>query len=132
MSDVTWISKEAVLEIHRLQLVEHGGLDGIRDEGMLDSALARPVNVAHYSDKPSVTQLAAAYTYGLARNHPFLDGNKRTAYVVCRTFLILNGRDLTADHDERYDTFIALADGSLSEEALANWIEANSAPTASQ
>jgi death on curing protein len=106
-----------------LQLAQHGGLDGLREPGMLSSALARPKNLFAYgSPKPDLAALAASYATGIARNHPFVDGNKRTAYVVCRTFLKLNGTDFVANDDEKYKTFLGLADGSLSEEMLAAWI----------
>jgi death-on-curing protein len=123
MDDPIWISKELTVAIHKRQLAEHGGADGIRDEGLLDSAIARPRHQFAYEDPTPTTQaLAAAYAFGIARNHAFIDGNKRTAYVVCRTFLILNGFDVTADRADRYRTFLALADGSLSESELATWL----------
>src|SRR3954462_2943253 len=110
MDDPIWISKELAVAIHKRQLAEHGGADGIRDEGLLDSALARARQRFAYEDPtPSIPALAAAMAFGIARNHAFIDGNKRTAFVVCRTFLILNGLDLTADRVERYRTFLELA-----------------------
>ena len=109
--------------IHRRQLAEHGGLDGIRDAGMLASALARPKNLLAYGDpKPDISALAASYAFGTARNHPFVDGNKRTAFVACRTFMKLNGHDVDATESEKYLEFLGVADGSISEEALADWI----------
>ena len=118
-----WISRELAIALHQRQLAEHGGLDGIRDSGMLDSALARPRNLFAYSDsEPDLAQLAAAYAFGIARNHPFIDGNKRTAYVVARSFLIRNGKDLSVEHVEQYRMFLALAEGSVTEEALAEWM----------
>ena len=102
------------------QLAEHGGGDGIRDEGMLDSAMARPRNLADYGE-PDVAALAAAYAYGIARNHPFVDGNKRTAAVVSETFLVLNGHTLDATDAEMVVAFVALAAGELSEDELADW-----------
>ncbi len=129
MAGVTWISKEVVQAVHRRQLAEHGGLDGVRDEGMLDSALARPRNLHAYGGEGvDPVALAAAYAFGIARNHPFLDGNKRTAFVVCRTFLLLNGLDLTAPREDRYRTFLALAGGTLDEDALADWLRENVSP----
>ena len=125
MREPVWIREDAVLAIHRRQLAEHGGSEGVRDRGLLSSALARPKNLATYSDSqdgPDLAELAASYAWGLARNHPFVDGNKRTAYVVCRTFLLLNGRDLEAPPDEKYLTFLRLAEGRLSEQELSNWI----------
>lgn len=126
MPGTAWISKELVLAIHERQLARHGGLDGLRDEGMLDSALARPMNLAAYADEtPSIAQLAAAYAFGLARNHPFLDGNKRTAAVACELFIELNGKRLEATDEDLYPIYIALADGSLSEEDFAAWLESH-------
>lgn len=123
MDDPIWISKELTVAIHKRQLAEHGGADGIRDEGLLDSALARPRHQFAYEDPtPTIQRLAAAYAFGIARNHAFIDGNKRTAYVVCRTFLILNGFDLTAERADRYRTFLSLAEGSFSESDLATWL----------
>jgi len=119
----TWVRLDAVLAIHRRQLSEHGGLDGIRDQGMLESALRRPTNKYSYeSPKPSLAQLAAAYAFGIAKNHPFIDGNKRTAFVVCELFLRLNKQGLEASAEAKYIIFLSLADGTLSEEALAQWI----------
>jgi death-on-curing protein len=117
-----WISEEAVLVIHSRQIAEHGGDDGIRDRGLLALALSRPLNIEAYSPETDIPVLAAAYAFGIAKNHPFIDGNKRTALVVMRTFLLLNGLDLNATQEEKYFTFMALADGSLSENDLAEWI----------
>ena len=129
---VRWIDDEVVLAIHRRQLAEHGGLDGVRDEGMLMSALAKPPNVHAYGgEEVDFPALAGAYAYGIARNHPFLDGNKRTAFVVCRTFLLLNGLDLTASREDRYQTFLSLADGTLDEDALTGWLRHNVNPAGS-
>ena len=101
--------------------------------GMLASALARPKNLFAYSNpKPDVAALAAAYAFGIVKNHPFVDGNKRTAYVICRTFLKLNGTDIAATDVEKYMTFVAVADGSLNEEALAEWIRAHLVKARSQ
>lgn len=129
MDDPIWISRELALAIHARQLAEHGGADGVRDEGLLDSALGRPRNRFAYEDPtPSIPALAASYAFGIARNHAFIDGNKRTAYVVCRTFLLLNGFDLTADRVERYTTFLSLAEGSLGEPDLVAWLTAHTRP----
>ncbi len=123
MPELIWINEELALTIHNRQLAEHGGMAGVRDAGLLSSALARPQHLLAYSkDQPEITALAAAYGFGIAKNHPFLDGNKRTAYVVCRTFLMLNGHDLQATQEEKYTTFLKLAEGNLSEEELANWL----------
>jgi death-on-curing protein len=123
MGEPVWVRDDVVLAIHRRQLAEHGGGEGIRDPGLLDSALSRPKNLLAYStEEPDLALLAASYAWGLARNHPFVDGNKRTAYVVCRTFLRLNGRDLDASQEEKYLSFLRLAEGRLTEQALAAWI----------
>jgi death-on-curing protein len=120
-----WIRRHEATAIHAEQIAQHGGLEGIRDEGLLESALARAENLAAYG-KPDVCDLAAAYGYGLARNHPFADGNKRTAFVVSVTFLILNGRDLTATEVDVVETVLKLAAGELPEAELAGWFRANS------
>jgi len=125
MDEPVWLREDVVRVIHRRQLAEHGGGDGVRDPGLLDSALARPKNLLAYSAESDLAALAAAYAWGLARNHPFVDGNKRTAYVVCRTFLQLNGSDLAASQEEKYLTFLQLAAGQIGEEDLAAWIRAH-------
>lgn len=107
----------------------HGGPGGVRDPGLLESALSRPRNLFAYSEAaPSLPRLAAAYAKGIAANHPFVDGNKRTAFVVSVTFLALNGLRLTATKEDRVLTFWALAAGDLTEEALATWFERNTEP----
>lgn len=108
------------LAAHAEQLAEHGGGDGIRDAGMLDSAMARPQNLVQYGD-PDAAALGAAYAFGIARNHPFTDGNKRTAAVVSETFLMLNGYALGATDAELVVAFVALAAGELDEDELADW-----------
>jgi death on curing protein len=120
-----WISKRAVLALHSEQLAEHGGSDGIRDESLLDSALAKPQNVFAYAESPSVFTLAASYAFGIARNHAFIDGNKRTALVVSILFLNRNGWDIEARREEVYYTYLNLAAGSVSEEELAAWFRAH-------
>ena len=115
-----WIATEVALAAHAEQLVEHGGGDGLRDEGMFDSAMARPRNLAD-DGEPDVAALAAAYAYGIARNHPFVDGNKRTAAVVSETFLMLNGAALNATDAELVVALVALASRELSEDELADW-----------
>ena len=119
-----WILPEVAQAIHKRQLAEHGGSEGVRDPGLLDSALARAQNLFFYSiDEMSLSRLAAAYAFGIARNHPFVDGNKRTAFVVCMLFLKLNGCVTDASQEKLYDVFTSLADGSLSEENLWRWLE---------
>ena len=120
-----WIDKSVVIAIHRRQLAEHGGRDGIRDKGLLESALFRPKNQRTYSN-PTMFDLAAAYGYGIAKNHPFIDGNKRTSYVVMRTFLKLNSYDIQASATEKYETWMRLANNQINEAELANWIEEKS------
>lgn len=123
MKEVVWVKDETVLAIHHRQLEEHGGLEGIRDQGLLQSALYRPKNLFAYTElPPDIASLAASYAWGIVKNHPFFDGNKRTAYVVVRTFLKLNGYDLQASNQEKYQTWIDLAANKLSEEQLAEWI----------
>ncbi len=121
-----WVREDAVLAIHRRQIAEHGGLGAIRDGKLLESALAKPKNLYLYSKpKATIAMLAASYAYGLAKNHPFLDGNKRVALTVCRLFLKLNGADLKASQAEKYKIFMKLASGKLTEHKLADWIENN-------
>jgi death on curing protein len=118
-----WILPATALAIHDAQIAEHGGLPGLRDMGLLESALARPQNLlAHATATPDAFDLAAAYAYGLARNHAFLDGNKRTAYVVSRLFLLLHGCDLTAADTERVLVFERLGKGEVEERELAAWM----------
>jgi len=123
-----WISRPAIIAIHSEQLSEHGGIPGIRDENLLDSALARPQQKAAYDDDADLAALAAAYGYGIARNHPFLDGNKRTALVATELFLALNGYDLLTDDTDCLTTFLLLAEGSLPENELAKWLRRHLSP----
>jgi death on curing protein len=130
MSRIQWIEKHEALTIHLQQLADHGGRDGIRDEGLLESALARPQNLLADSDqKPSLARLAASYAFGLARDHPFIDGNKRTGLVVSFTLLLINGLKVTAPLEDRYFVFHDLAAGKLSEDGLAQWLAENIRPT---
>ena len=123
MPRIVWLLEETLTAINHRQIAEHGGSEGLRDEGLLLSALARPQNLLAYREPaPDLASLAAAYAYGIARNHPFVDGNKRTALVAARTFLILNGVDLEATQDDKVLTFLNLAEGTISEEQLADWI----------
>ena len=123
-----WIAESVVLAIHEVQLAEHGGMAGVRDENLLASALARPHNLDAYGDKPDVAAIAAAYAFGIARNHPFFDGNKRTAFVLMELFLNLNGRLLEASDADCITIMLALAAGDLSEETLASWLREHSKP----
>ena len=123
MDEPRWLEDAVVAAIHGRQLAEHGGLDGVRDPGMFSSALARPNNAFAYSQpNPDLSALAAAYAFGIIKNHPFVDGNKRTAYVLCRTFLKLNGLDIDATEVEKYQTFLGCAEGIIDEAQLADWI----------
>ena len=120
-----WIERSVILAAHDEQLAEHGGSPGIRDAGLLDSALARPLNRAAYG-KPDAAELAAAYAYGLAKNHPFVDGNKRTAFVALELFLALNERELVADDADCVMCMLAAAAGTMKETALAEWVRRRS------
>ncbi|WP_341859095.1 type II toxin-antitoxin system death-on-curing family toxin [Qipengyuania sp. GPGPB31] len=115
-----WLSLDIALAVHDRQLAEHGGPTGVRDQGMLESALARPLNQWTYGED-DLCALAAAYAYGIARNHPFTDGNKRTAWVFARLFLMLNGQALSFTPRMAIDVVLALAAGELSEDELADW-----------
>lgn len=126
MREPTWIDREVVLAVHDEQLAEHGGQAGVRDRGLLESALDRPRNQFAHGEA-SLTRLAASYAFGISRNHPFLDGNKRTSLVVAELFLELNGYALTADDTQCVTTFLQLAAGELTEDQLGDWIAANSA-----
>jgi death on curing protein len=126
MDDPLWISVELALAIHKRQLAEHGGADGVRDQRLLESALARARQVFAYAEPPVlIADLATAYAYGIARNHPFIDGNKRTAAVVCETFLNLNGHELTASNESMYDAFLRMSAGEMSEDDFAAWMRSN-------
>lgn len=116
-----WLLLESVLAMHERQLAEHGGGEGIRDAGLLDSALQRPLNKFSYGE-PDLCALAAAYAYGIARNHPFIDGNKRTALVASLTFLEINRFTMTSTQAENVTVFLALAAGELDEDGLAAWL----------
>ena len=126
--DWVWITPAVAEAAHAEQIAEHGGGgDTLRDRGLFESAMARPQQLAHYGE-PDAAALAAAYAYGPARNHPFVDGNKRIAAVVSETFLLLNGHGLTATDAEMVVAFMELAAGTLSEEELADWFRHHLAP----
>lgn len=123
MWEPEWIEEEVVRLFHQRQLAEHGGMTGIRDEGLLRSALARPKQLLAYGNPPpDVCALAAAYAHGLARNHPFLDGNKRTSAIACELFLHLNGLVFTIGEKAKYPHYLALAAGEHDEESFALWL----------
>jgi death on curing protein len=126
-----WLSRAVVLAIHDEQLAEHGGASGLRDEGLLDAALARPLNVLHYEPNATISRLAAAYALGLARNHPFMDGNKRLSFTVTETFLLLNGHQLVAGDADCLHVWLAMASGTLGDEAFIAWLQAHVEPVAS-
>lgn len=116
-----WIDPELLVAVHDEQLAEHGGGAGVRDTGLLTSALARPKQLAHYGT-PDAADLAASYGYGISRNHPFVDGNKRTAFVAVELFLVLNGHELSASDMDCALTMLSVADGEIEEVAFAQWI----------
>jgi death on curing protein len=115
-----WVTLDVAIAAHAEQIAEHGGGEGIRESGLLESAMARPQNLALYGE-PDISELAASYAYSIARNHPFVDGNKRTAAVVSETFLMLNGGLLLATDAELVVAFVALAAGELTEDELTAW-----------
>jgi death on curing protein len=121
-----WVDKQVLLLLHDESLAEHGGLSGLRDEGLLDSALARPQNLAAYG-KPGIENLAASYAVGLAKNHPFVDGNKRAAFLAMGLFLFANGHRLTAAQPDATLTMLAVASGDIDEAEHAQWIRPNMA-----
>lgn len=126
-----WLAKETILALHAESLAEHGGGDGLRDDGLLESVLARPLQLFSYGDPPpDLAALAAAYGMGLAKNHAFVDGNKRIALIALLTFLIVNGQRLTASQPDAYQTMIGVASGTIDDETLAQWIHTNSEPLA--
>lgn len=131
MSGPRWLRLEVVLAVHEQQIAEHGGLTGLRDRGLLESALARPQQKASYGE-PDLAELAAAYAFGIARNHPFVDGNKRVAFVALELFLRLNGLELVADDTTCLAVMLDLAAGAIDEEALAAWVRAHTRPRAAQ
>jgi death-on-curing protein len=122
-----WIDKRALLMLHDESLAEHGGAGGLRDEGLLDSALARPLNLAAYGE-PDAADLAAAYGYGLAKNHPFVDGNKRAAFLAAGVFLAMNGLRLRASQAEATVAVFTLAAGEIDEADFAAWLRLHSQP----
>jgi death-on-curing protein len=128
---IIWIEKKLAFAIHDRQLAEHGGSSGVRDEGLLESALARPQQLHAYGDPtPDLADLAASLAHSLARNHPFVDGNKRTAIVACEIFIELNGAVLEAENAELFPAVLALAEGKLSTEEFVAWLRARIPPLA--
>ena len=131
MKKPVWLDREVALAIHELMLAQHGGLAGVRDEGLLESALSKPRNLFAYG-KPTVAQLAASYAAGIIRNHPFLDGNKRTGFMLAATFMELNGLTLTASEESVVQQTLALAAGELKEASYAAWLKENSRKASSR
>jgi len=124
MKEPVWIHENAVLAIHERQIAEFGGSSGVRDMKLLESALYRPKHLFAYK-KVDIYDLAAAYAFGLAKNHPFVDGNKRVALVVSRTFLLRNGNDFAVTQQEKYDVYYRLAEGAISEHDVAALMRRN-------
>lgn len=121
MADLLWLDREVIVAVHEAQLAEHGGGAGTRDEHLLDSALARTLNLQAYGE-PDVFALAAAYGYGISRNHPFVDGNKRAGFVATELFLRLNGYQLAASDSDCVLTMFSVAAGDISEDGFAGWL----------
>lgn len=126
MTEPRWIGKKALLLLHEESLAEFGGARGLRDEGLLESALARPRNTHAYRPAATLAELAASYGYGVARNHAFVDGNKRAAFLCIGLFLAINGYRLTAAQVDAVETMLSVAEGAMTEDALALWIAQNS------
>jgi len=125
MTTPVWLLRSVIDAVHGVQLTEYGGADGLRDEGALESALARPVNLRAYGET-GIFRLAAAYAFGIARNHPFVDGNKRTAFLAAYIFLSVNGYELTATEVDAVTAVLALAAGDTGEDEFAAWLRGNS------
>jgi len=129
MDEPIWMDMSDALIFHDMELSAHGGSSGVRDAGMLESALNRPRNLWVYEEvPPSLNRLAAAYAFGISSNHPFVDGNKRTAFVVSFSFLDINGIEVTASQEEAYLTILALAAGEMNERQLTEWFDQHTAP----
>ena len=123
MDEPRWLLDEVVTAIHKRQLAEHGGLDGVRDPGMLSSPLARPKNVFVYSQpKPDLAALAAAYAFGISKNHPFVDGNKRVGYAAMETFLIVNGFEIEAGVVDQEQIILGVASGTIDRASFTDWV----------
>jgi death-on-curing protein len=127
MKDLLWLGREECLALHDMMLSQHGGLAGIRDEGLLDSALARPANLFAYGE-PTLFDLAASYACGIVKNHPFIDGNKRTGFMMGAGFLEVNGMEFQATEAEVVLRTLALAAGEMTEAQYASWLKENSRP----
>lgn len=125
MKEPLWLNRQDCLAIHEMVLAQHGGLAGVRDECLLESALSKPRNLFAYA-KPTLPELAASYAAGIIRNHPFLDGNKRTGFMLAATFLETNGFDFTASEESVVERTLALAAGQLNQGGYAAWLKDNS------
>lgn len=125
MKEPIWLSREDCLAIHEIMLAQYGGLAGVRDEGLLESALSKPQNLFAYSS-PTLPEMAASYAAGIILNHPFLDGNKRTGFMLAATFLELNGMEFAATEQSVVEMTLALAGGSLKPAGYADWLSENS------
>ncbi|MDO8955031.1 MAG: type II toxin-antitoxin system death-on-curing family toxin [Gammaproteobacteria bacterium] len=127
MKEPRWLTLHDVDAFHSKQIQEHGGLQGLRDKNLLQSALGRPQQLLAYSDKTDIFELAAAYAYGIIKNHPFLDGNKRTGIITAAIFLMMNGYNIIASEEDLYLNTISLANGTQTESQFAKWLQENSA-----
>jgi death on curing protein len=130
MNEPIWLDRQSVILLQAESLAQHGGSSGIRDAGLLDSALTRPINKWNYNSEADLATLAAAYGFGLARNHPFVDGNKRIAFIATALFLRLNGYRLSSTALDEIQTMLRLAAGELGEEEFAVWIRNHTKSTA--
>ena len=128
MTEPVWLLRATLEILHDLSIAEHGGAAGLRDEGLFESALGRPQNLFAYEDNIDLARLAASYAFGLAKNHAFVDGNKRIAFIAAATFLKLNGQQLVADQAQATLIMLSVASGALSEEELASWIRQHLGP----
>ena len=128
MNEPIWVRRDVIELLHTQSIAKHGGADGLRDEGLLESTLARPKNLFAYEEVHDPSRLAASYTFGLAKNHPFVDGNERAAFIAAGLFLRLNGYRLTADQAQATLVILSVAAGSFSEEELTAWIRKNIEP----
>jgi len=128
MSEPNWVRRDVLELLHSESIAEHGGADGLRDEGLFESALSRPRNLFAYENVHDIARLAASYAFGLAKNHAFVDGNKRIAFIACGLFLRLNGLRLVADQSDAALVFFSLASGAIDEEALTEWIRQHTGP----
>ena len=128
MNEPKWLRKDMVLALHAISIAEFGGSDGVRDDGLLESALDRPKNLFTYGDNPTIFELAAAYGAGIIKNHPFLDGNKRAGDLAIRAFLRRNGHLFEPNEADEVVMIMALAAGNIDEEALTDWIAENTTP----